>query len=210
MKNILAILGWVVGIFFIHLFVFFLSDSYRDVLRSFKYDSYQPTIQTETCHCEEVAPEKEIIYRELPDIYAPIKTQLFEWYREQMQKIVDRFDKYGFIEEGEFWQSVPFGFESDALFAVFERQDYQGQFLYFFPGISFQILQDTYQTLGEQMEIFSINEVDYIADRAFFLNRFPEDDLVRLIIQKDENIFWLMMKKEYYDDIREIVQNFNF
>jgi len=174
-----------------------------------KYDSYSQNQENSACDCESQTPEKEIVYQEVSDPYADIKNQWFTRYRQYMQAIAWRFDSYGFIWEGEMNRAhIPFGFEYENPFFGFVWQDYQEQYMYFFPGMSFQELQEIYTNIGQQTEAFSINTIDYIADRAFFLNGTSQDGMVRLIIQKDENIFWLMMKKEYYDDIREMVQKF--
>jgi len=105
-----------------------------------------------------------------------------------MQKVADSFENYGFIEEGIF-ASSPFILEYEHSFQGFTRKDYQDQSLYFFPGISFEELLITYRRIGAETEEFTINEVDYIADRAFFVNPATPDEMIRLVIQKDENIF---------------------
>jgi len=76
MKNVLAVFSGLVGIFLLHLLVFFASDSYRDAFKSLKYDSYMPTSPV-ACDCEQRLPEKEIVYETITDGYADIKTQLF-------------------------------------------------------------------------------------------------------------------------------------
>gem|GEM_PF-1815585 len=87
MKNILAVFGGVVGIFFLHLLVFFVSDSYKNVFKSMKYDSYSQNQENSACDCESQTPEKEIVYQEVSDPYADIKNQWFTRYRQYMQAI---------------------------------------------------------------------------------------------------------------------------
>gem|GEM_PF-2299115 len=106
-----------------------------------------------------------------------------------MQNIINRFESYGFIEEGMISSShTPFLLEYANPFTGFVWQDYQEEYIYFFPGKSFHELRDVYRRIGEESETFTINEVDYIADHAFFINT-DTDDRVRLIVSKDGNIF---------------------
>jgi hypothetical protein len=56
---------------------------------------------------------------------------------------------------------------------------------------------------------FQLNRMDNFWKKSFFINLSQQDDQVRLVVDNGNILFWLKMKKNYYNDIKNILlQNF--
>lgn len=79
--------------------------------------------------------------------------------------------------------------------------------LYIFIDDTFDNIYNTFNYLSwNEEKKFSLNKTNNFGDKSFFIN-LENDNFVRLVIEKNNLLFWLKLKKEYYNNIKNILNN---
>ncbi len=75
--------------------------------------------------------------------------------------------------------------------------------LYFFGNKTYLDLKDIFNVLTYELP-FSINEVNNFWTSSFYINldTLFEDDYIRIVIEKSNRTFWLKIKKQLYEQIK--------
>jgi len=75
--------------------------------------------------------------------------------------------------------------------------------LYFFGNKSYNEIKDIFDVLSYELP-FKINEVNNFWQKSFYINLNPlfEDWYIRLVIKKSNRTFWIKIKKELYNKIK--------
>ncbi len=78
--------------------------------------------------------------------------------------------------------------------------------LYFFPTKSYRQVYDIFDTLSYELP-FDINEVNNFWQASFYINlkEVYTDDFVRVIVQYKNTPFWLKIRKDEYNNVKEIL-----
>jgi len=77
--------------------------------------------------------------------------------------------------------------------------------LYFFPSKSYSEVRDIF-TVQKQLPI-ELNELNNFATQSFFINTIPVDTKnVRLVIDYENIVFWLKIKKDEYNEIKALLE----
>lgn len=76
--------------------------------------------------------------------------------------------------------------------------------LYFFPSKRYNDLIDIFSVLQNELP-FTINEVNNFGDNSFFINLNEDinDNIIRLVISNKWVVFWLKIRKNDYNLVRE-------
>ncbi len=79
--------------------------------------------------------------------------------------------------------------------------------LYIFIDDTFDNIYNTFNYLSWNEERkFSLNKTNSFKTNSFFIN-LDGDGFIRLVIEKNNLLFWLKLKKEYYNNIKNILNN---
>ncbi|MBW7954242.1 hypothetical protein H3C61_00290 [Candidatus Gracilibacteria bacterium] len=79
--------------------------------------------------------------------------------------------------------------------------------LYIFIDDTFDNIYNTFNYLsGSEEKKFSLNKTNNFGDKSFFIN-LENDNFIRIIIEKNNLLFGLKLKKEYYNNIKNILNN---
>lgn len=80
--------------------------------------------------------------------------------------------------------------------------------LYFFWNKNYNNIKDIFEVLTYELP-FSINEVNNFWEKSFFINLDPlfKDKNVRIVIKKSNRTFWIKIKRDLYEKIRNDLWN---
>ncbi len=80
--------------------------------------------------------------------------------------------------------------------------------IYFFPTKKYEDVLDVFKVLSEELP-FSINEVNNFWTESFYINLNPNisDEVVRIVINYNNIVFWIKTKKSEYENIKKILKN---
>lgn len=78
--------------------------------------------------------------------------------------------------------------------------------LYFFPSKTYTDVYDIFNYLKDSSP-FTINEINNFWEKSFYINLKEEinDNYIRLVISKNGITFWLKIKKDEYNNVKEIL-----
>ncbi len=128
----------------------------------------------------------------------------------KISQILPKFSKYNLVEKpyDEYYKMFDISDEYPNEYLTYSNTDLE---MYFFPESTFDSFYNIFTLLSNDVMVrdFELNKVDSFWKKAFFINLVPQDDMVRLVIDNGNILFWLKMKKSYYNDIKNILlQNF--
>lgn len=124
----------------------------------------------------------------------------------RINSVLPRFSQYKLSEKA-----------YDEYYKIFDISDeYPNQYytytwenleMYFFPESSFEDFYNIFTLLSNDIMVrkFELNKVENFWKKTFFINLNPKDDMVRLVMQGENILFWLKVKKSYYNDIKNIL-----
>lgn len=187
-----------------------------------------------SCSCESVWQNTQPQVEELDDmIQKPTPTSLvntpntqtppqeteFEKKQKELKKqeivnkisqILPKFSKYNLVEKpyDEYYKMFDISDEYPNQYVTYSNTDLE---MYFFPDSTFESFYNIFDLLSNDVMVrdFSLNKVDNLWKKAFFINLKSQDDMVRLVVDSGNILFWLKVKKSYYNDIKNILlQNF--
>ena len=80
--------------------------------------------------------------------------------------------------------------------------------LYLFPTKSYKEIKDIFEVVSYESS-FSLNELNNFWNNSFYINLDEEvkDSFVRIIVNNKNIVFWLKIKKDVYNEAKEILNN---
>lgn len=76
--------------------------------------------------------------------------------------------------------------------------------IYFFPTKTYEQVIDIFYAISQGLP-FSLNKNDTFGEKSFYINisKDFEDEYVRLVVLYKKEVFWLKIKKDYYNDVKK-------
>lgn len=76
--------------------------------------------------------------------------------------------------------------------------------MYFFPTKSYDQIIDIFYAISQGLP-FSLNKNDAFGEKSFYINisKDFQDEYVRLVVLYKKEVFWLKIKKDYYNDVKK-------
>lgn len=169
---------------------------------------------------EDILPQPQINEEDIPSPTSqkPQETE-FEKQQKELRKqeniqkisqILPKFSKYNLVEKpyDEYYQIFDISDEYPNSYFTYSSPDLE---IYFFPESNFSEFYNIFSLLANDSMVkdFELNQVNTFWKKTFFINLIPKDEKVRLVVDNGNILFWLKMKKGYYNDIKNILlQNF--
>lgn len=236
MKKIVYSIFLVCLFFLLNLTLYYYSDSYSFFLKKMKYwddvilndsknitDEYFLTdFDNNNCECncenqEQISPE--ITKPDIPKISENLtntsaiisQEKPQKDYSKEINSVISKFREFYSLEEktyDEYYKIFDITDEYPDIYSTFVWDNLE---IYVFPEAKFQNVYDMFELLSWDNNIqkkFSVNKTNNFWKNSFFLNLNPWDDFARMIIDDWNILFWLKLKKSYYNDIKQILQNF--
>ncbi len=82
---------------------------------------------------------------------------------------------------------------------------------YYFPGKSYNSILDIFKAISFDLP-FTIKETNNFFEKTFYINLDEDisDNFVRIVINYKNNVFWLKIKKDSYNDIKSILKKLEY
>lgn len=220
MRNVILIVILLIFTFSINVIFFYVSSNYRDLLSSFKTEKQlniknNDKIESVTNSGESVtewqlaivAPsnKNEEIFSQNNDKKIEIKWEVVLWkiYKE----ILKLFSSYD-LKELEINTTL---FDITTEYPDNYLEYYSKELtLYFFPTKKYSEVYDIFDTLRHELP-FTINETNNFWEKSFYINLNEDinDNIVRVVISYEWIPFWLKMKKNEYNLVKEKLNTLN-
>ncbi len=215
MRNTILFIIFLIFSFLINVIFYYLSDDYRVFLKKLKNEEIiieeKPsfinndfTKKDETNideNIEIVKPDNEnnIIFNKLDDNKVEIKSNVILW--KNYIDILDLFTNYDLQELELNTNLFDITSEYPDNYLEYYSKDLT---LYFFPTKNYKDVYDIFSVLEYELP-FKINELNNYWDNSFFinLNQDINDSFIRIVISNKWVVFWLKIKKNEYNQIKE-------
>ena len=209
MRKWVIILFSLLVLFGLNLIMYWFNEDYRFFVKKLKYsgEGTQITDEQITSDSYDTLPEVISVDPEPQEVEIDISEQkeLELWDAEK--RILSKFFSYD-LERVLVKQSL-FDLTSEYPDDYFE---YLGldwdMILYLFSGREYESIKEIFEVISYDMP-YTLNEVNNFWEASFFINVDEEfnDDFVRFIIKSTNGVFWLKIKKDLYNDTKEILKN---
>ena len=220
MRNTILFIIFLIFTFLINVIFYYVSDDYRVFLKNLKNDevvvienppfvnddfpSLSETKKEEPKLDEDieiVKPDNEnnIIFNKLDDNKVQIKNNVSLW--RNYLDILDLFSDYDLQELELNTNLFDITSEYPDNYLEYYSKDLT---LYFFPTKTYKDVVDIFKVLEYELPL-KINEFNNYWDNSFFinLNQDINDNFVRIVISNKWVVFWLKIKKNMYNVIKE-------
>ena len=215
MRKIIALIIFIIIIFWVNLLFYFLSEDYRFFLKKIKEKddvihmeekNYNDNLEKvdindiDTDELVEISNKNEEIFDiELESWKIELKNEVV--LGKNYTKIVDLFSIYK-INRLEINTNL-FDLTDEYPDNYFEYYS-KDLTLYLFPTKTYSEVHDIFSVLSDELP-FIINDVDNFWDNSFYINldKDIEDRFIRLVISNKWVVFWLKIKKTEYSLIKE-------
>lgn len=215
MRNTILFIIFLIFSFLINVVFYFVSDDYRVFLKKIKNKEViveeKPSFinddfsQKEEINIDEnieiVKPDNEnnIIFNKLDDNKVEIKSNISLW--KNYIDILDLFSNYDLQELELNTNLFDITSEYPDNYLEYYSKDLT---LYFFPTKNYKDVYDIFSVLEYELP-FKINELNNYGDNSFFinLNQDINDSFIRIVISNKWVVFWLKIKKNEYNQIKE-------
>lgn len=225
MRNVILFIIFLIFTFFINVVFFYVSEDYRNFLQNIKTEKIIiNSSDTEKKHEQENILDEEIyendedltiikpndkneeIFDVSDDKKVEIKEEVVLWknYRE-IQKLFSSYD----LKELEINTNL---FDVTTEYPDNYIEYYSKELtLYFFPTKTYREVYDIFKVLEYELP-FSINEVNNFWDNSFYinLNNDINDNVVRIVISNKWVAFWLKIKRNEYNLVKEKLNTLKF
>lgn len=215
MRNAILFIIFLIFSFFINVVFYYISDDYRLFLKNIKNDSNISKIDDSFLpiksqeiekidiidnDIEIVKPsdENDVIFNNT-DNKVQIKSGISLW--KNYIEILDIFSGYDFQELELNTNLFDITDEYPDNYLEYYSRDLT---LYFFPTKWYKDLYNIFSVLEFELP-FKINETNSFWDNSFFinLNQDINDNFIRIVISHKWVVFWLKIKKNEYNSIKE-------
>lgn len=214
MRNIIWFIIFLIFTFFINVIFFYVSDDYRDFLKWFKKtEKIEESLEEQNTNIENynildeeddlatIAPnnKNEEIFVQNEDNKVEIKKEVVLW--KNYRDILKLFDSYD-LKELEI---------NTALFDI--TTEYPDNYIeyyskeltvYFFPTRTYNEIYNIFKVLEYELP-FKMNPLNNFWDNSFYINLNDDinDNIIRIIITNKWVTFWLKIKKNEYNLVKE-------
>lgn len=230
MKKIVYLILIVSLTFLFNIGLYYFSDSYSFFLKNIKYwddiitndskfitDDYLLKIDNQqSCECEKC--EDTLKKQEDLEVLTPVINEVIKKqpepeidYSKDIQKVLLKFNPFYTLEEkkyDEYYKIFDITDEYPKKYFTYQEKKLE---LYFFGWWKFDEIYSLFDYLSVQDFIsnkFTLNKINNFWKKSFFINLTTPDDFVRIVVDNENILFWLKIKKEYYNDIKEMLKNF--
>lgn len=215
MRNTILFIIFLIFSFLINVIFYYVSDDYRDFLKNLKNDELiikeKPSFINDDFSKKEekkidenieiIKPNNEnsIIFNKLDDNKVEIKSNVSLW--KNYLDILDLFLNYDLQELELNTNLFDITSEYPDNYLEYYSKDLT---LYFFPTKNYKDVYDIFSVLEYELP-FKINELNNYGDNSFFinLNQDINDSFIRIVISNKWVVFWLKIKKNEYNKIKE-------
>lgn len=220
MKKIIYSIIALVLAFLLNIWLYFYSESYSFFLKKLKYwdeliqnesqnitDNYSFTPQKNECTCESVkylnCQNNSDIQKE--NILPQINTLSWE-----LNELFTHFDKNTLVEKkfDEYYQIFNITDEYPTEYKTFTNENFE---LYLFNSWKFDDLYNLFDVLSKDQNVinkFSLNKSNNFWKQSFYINTKIDDWYARVVVSNWKILFWLKVKKWYYNVIKPILEKF--
>jgi len=209
MRKLVLTAFFLLVLFGLNLIFYGFNEDYRFFVKKLKYswevveiNDAKTISDTDNFEDSEIATVKPEVIT-VPD--TPETQLLTLWDNEK--KILSKFFSYE-LERVLIYQSL-FDLTSEYPDDYFEYIGIDGDIvLYMFPTREYDQILEVFDVISYDLP-FEINAVNNFWEASFYINVDEEfsDDFVRLVIKSVNGVFWLKIKKDLYNDTKEILKN---
>ena len=210
MRKWVIILFSLLVLFGLNLIMYWFNEEYRFFVKKLKYSGEGTQITDEIISIDadnDLPNEISVVDPEPQEVRVDVPEQkdLELWDAEK--RILSRFFSYD-LERVEIKQSL-FDLTSEYPDDYFEYLGLEGDMiLYLFPAREYESIREIFDVISYDMP-FTLNEINNFWEASFFINVDEEfnDDFVRFVVKSTNGVFWLKIKKDLYNDTKEILKN---
>ena len=209
MRKLVLTAFFLLVLFGLNLIFYGFNEDYRFFVKKLKYswevveiDDTKTISDTDNFEDSEIATVKPEVIT-VPE--TPEKQLLTLWDNEK--KILSKFFSYE-LERVLIYQSL-FDLTNEYPDDYFEYIGIDGDIvLYMFPTREYDQILEVFDVISYDLP-FEINAVNNFWEASFYINVDEEfsDDFVRLVVKSVNGVFWLKIKKDLYNDTKEILKN---
>lgn len=226
MKNIILILTCIIVGFLFNIFLYAASDTYRDFIKWVKYQETEAPSEEKNVKQEKIIQiqkeeeekkQEEAFLEARQKLEAQTGTDFLEIQPKTTKPEIklDAYDEY-FFSLFDAYNLVEENRNRNLLWITDEFPDpyfeKKNNFLhlYSFPTKNFEEIKEIFETLALSLPI-ELNYVNNFGTRSFYLNLTKgfDDDTVRIIFEKDNRTFWLKIKKDNYNEVKNTLLKIN-
>ena len=78
--------------------------------------------------------------------------------------------------------------------------------IYFFVDDNFDKVYDFFELLSKDLN-FEVKKTNNFWNRSFYINT-TDAKFIKVIVKSWDKLFWLNIKKQYYNEVKDILKNF--
>lgn len=216
MKKIVYLILVLSAVLLGNIVLFYTSESYNLFLRQVKHTWPKDSLITdeyltidspvESCNCSSVSAQKEEPILPTPPATSPVVKEKKD-YSSVILPYLNYFSSYTMKMKNydEYYSLFGISDEYPNDYTTYQTDYFE---LYFFPESSFQELYDFFEVLASEKK-FTLNKNKNFGKQSFFINLSQNDDQVRLVIDSGKIVVWLVIKKQHYNEMKNILKKFN-
>lgn len=217
MKKIVYSILLLVATFLLNIGLYYYSDSYSFFLKKVKYGDEIITLESknitdnigkENCNCEAItqcnAPQETNTWSLVSTGVDLLKKE------EQLNSFFSIFDKNTLSEKtyDEYYQIFDITDEYPKEYLTYHNENYEVYLFLWGSFIDIYNLFDLLSTYPNVEKKFSLNKLNNFWKQSFFINTKVDDGNVRLVVDNWKILFWLKVKKSYYNNVKTILEKF--
>lgn len=177
--NIVIVIAFIV--IFVNIFLFYTSSSYNDFLTNLKHNN---------------DPDGwDIIAVDINDEKTPKSTKFWSF---ELTLSKDN-SKEMFVLDVDYGRN----------YNTYEAKSWDLE-MYVFTDSSYNDILEFYKLTSFVTDLdrhFKVDDNDFFKDRSFFVNLDEKDDKIRFIFEKNNKILWIMVDRDKYNIVRDILNN---
>lgn len=212
MRNTILFIIFLIIIFVINILFYFISDDYRYFLKDLKNkNNISEVVEVkndkplnletdDTIEVVKVSDQNEEVFVDSSEKVVELKKDINLW--QNYKEIISLFNNIYDLKELELNTNL---FDiTDEYPDNFMEYYSKDMTLYLFPTKSYSEVNDIFTVLQGELP-FEINEINNFWDNSFYinLNEDIDDGFIRLVISNRWIVFWLKIKKNEYNLVKE-------
>jgi len=203
MKILKKFVFFLLFIFFLNITFYYISNDYRNFIENLKYSEKKLENEFENnLDLQKIENNLEEKIEEKIEKEEKIERKTILWKNYKI--ILDKFKKDYLLKKIEV-NSLLFELTDEYPDYYFEYYS-KDLVLYFFPTKRYWEIYDIFDYLKNNSP-YKINETNNFWDKSFYINLNEEikDDYIRIVVSKNGINFWLKIKKDEYNKVKEIL-----
>lgn len=208
------------SLFVVNIALYSTSEDYQFLLKKLKYKEEVGVIDTENINDYYNIQDsyQEEIQQQISDTTVPNEADTIN----EVQQPQEQTKVETPTEISEKWKTIlglmGWNFtQTETLSSLFDlTTEYPSEYLefrdadvtlYYFPGKTYDQVVDIFFAIAQWLP-FTLNKNDVLAEKSFFINLDTEfqDDQVRIVFLTENEVFWLKIKKDAYNSVKEDVK----